>query len=72
MTEELRVVCDQCGSWQIQHRRKTPLPIRTIPLSEWPNEVPAPKTEPGPLQSVEMVAECLECHFAVEYSRMSS
>lgn len=70
--EDLRVVCDQCGSWQIRHRRKTPLPIRTIKLSEWPNEMPTPKAAPGVLQAVQMVGECMECHFTVEYNRMES
>jgi hypothetical protein len=69
--EDLRVTCDQCGSWQIQHRRKTPLPIRRIKLSEWLLEIPAPRTEPSVLVLTEMVAECLACHFTVEYSKMS-
>jgi hypothetical protein len=72
MTEDLRVTCDQCGSWQIRHRRKVALPIRHLKLSAWISEIPAPKTEPGALQSVEMVAECQECHFTVEYTRMES
>jgi hypothetical protein len=51
---------------------KVPLPIRRVKLSEWVLEIPAPKLEPGPLQVVEMVAECLECHLIVEYSRLES
>ena len=72
MTEDLRVVCDQCGSWQIQHRRKTPLPIRVVKLSEWPNAMPMPKAERGVLQAVEMVGECMACHFVVLYSKLES
>jgi hypothetical protein len=70
--EDLRVVCDQCGSWQIQHRLKVELPIRHVNLSQWVKEIPAPRTEPGSFQPVAMVAECMECHFTVEYSRLVS
>jgi len=72
MIEDLRVVCDQCGAWNISHRRKFALPIRQVKLSDWPLEIKAPKTEPGVLRSVEMVAECQACHFKVEYSKMES
>jgi hypothetical protein len=72
MTEDLRIVCDQCGGWRILHRRKVALPIRQISLSDWTKEIPAPKTEPGVLRTVAMVAECQMCHFAVEYTRMES
>jgi Zn finger protein HypA/HybF involved in hydrogenase expression len=73
MTEDLRVTCDQCGSWQIQHRRKYPLAVRKIRLSDWAiNEVKGPKTEPSILRTVPMVAECQACHFTVEYNRMES
>lgn len=72
MTEDLRVVCDQCGGWRILHRRKFALPIRQVTLSDWTKQIPAPRTEPGVLQSVEMVAECQTCHFTVEYSKMVS
>lgn len=69
MTEDLRVTCDQCGSWQIQYSRKVALPIRQVKLSDWVRE---PKSQPGVLQAVEMVAECQDCHFTVEYSRLEN
>jgi hypothetical protein len=71
MMEDLRVVCDQCGSGMIQHRRKYDLPTRQVKLSDWILEIQTPKSEPGVLQVAEMVAECSDCHFTVEYSRMS-
>jgi hypothetical protein len=69
---ETAVVCDQCGSWQITFRRKTPLPSRQLKLSDAVAEMIAPKSEPGVLQSVEMIAECDECHFTVEYDSLMS
>jgi hypothetical protein len=72
MNDELRVVCDQCGGWQIRHRRKYALPIRQLKLTEWIQVAREIKTEPAELRTVEMVAECSTCHFTVEYSRMES
>ena len=69
--EDLRVVCDQCGGRFIHHRRKYALPTREVKLTDWTLEIQTPKTEPGVLQATEMVAECSDCHFTVEYSRMS-
>jgi hypothetical protein len=70
--EDLRVVCDQCGGAFIQHRRKYALPIREVKLTDWTLEIQTPKTEPGILVPVAMVAQCQACHFTVEYSRMES
>jgi hypothetical protein len=72
MTEDLRVVCDRCGGWQIHHRRKTELPVRHLRLSEWAQVGQEIKAVPAGLRAVEMVAECSTCHFTVEYSRMES
>jgi len=72
MREDLRVTCDQCGGWQIHHRRKVALPIRRITLSAWVSEIKAPQLQPGVLRPVQMVAECATCHFSVEYNRMES
>jgi hypothetical protein len=73
MIEDLRVVCDECGSGMIEHRRKYKLPMRQVRLSDWAiNEVKGPKTEPGIMQIVPMVAECQACHFSVEYNTMES
>ena len=63
------VVCDQCGSWDITYRRKNPLPPAQLKLSEAVLEFSRPKAGPGPLQAVEMVAECQACGFTVEYSK---
>jgi hypothetical protein len=67
MIEDIRVVCDQCGSWQIKHRRKYALPIRRVSLSDWIREPKNINAMPAPLQAVDMVAECQSCHFTVEY-----
>jgi hypothetical protein len=67
--EDLRVTCDLCGGRNIEHHRKTPLPIRPIKLTEWASAIEEPQAEPAILRSIEMVAECRDCHFSVEYSR---
>lgn len=72
MTEDLHVVCDECGSWQIRHDRKYKLPVRKVTLSVWASELKPPKAEPGIMRSIAMVAECQACHFKVEYNRMES
>jgi hypothetical protein len=72
MPEDVRVTCDQCGNWQIHHRRKVALPIRRLKLTEWVLESQQIKAVPTGLQAVEMIAECSACHFTVEYIRMES
>jgi hypothetical protein len=69
---ETAVVCDQCGSWEITFRRKTPLPPRQLKLSDAVAEMSGPKGEPGVPQAIEMIAECDVCHFSVEYSTLVS
>jgi len=72
MNEDLRVTCDQCGGGNIEHRRKSPLPVRQVALSAWALATQEFQAKPAVLRYAEMVAECRDCHFTVEYRRMES
>jgi hypothetical protein len=66
--EQVRVVCDKCGSDRIEYRLKTPPKVKDVKLSEWVNQ-PAISSRLAIMRYAQYIAECKKCHFSVEYSR---